>query len=242
MKSNNIVVLAPDKRAGEDFVRVMRSEFKKSKKKVSINLKIINVPPRVIGNKITPEIKPIENKLEIEFDDLINTGETQITISCNTLSLPIFTENIKSKFAEKIRFITTLDAIKNHIGEEKERILLIGTKALIDNFPYKDLINVFKKDTELDLSQEIIWRTKSYQKSDITTAFDYPSLTDRAKNLELLKIRVNQLLDLINKYNFKSVIMGCTELPDAISLLPKKKTKGIVFIDPAELVARQLVK
>jgi aspartate/glutamate racemase len=252
-----IEVISPDFGSGVDFLKTLR---RSGLKKVCHN--VVSIPPRVEQGKLTKNVKGVVKALARAMIDIgANTDAKFLTISCNTLSLSVFVDEAFEMFGKffkndnKINLILTVDEIRKYLKNNKnKKVFILGTKPLSQmlsddkkyNFPtLSNMEGSTEKD--LDLVQEIIWRVKADQGSDVDKNLDYKvSLNDKEANLREIKKSGVLLKKLFILLKIEEVIMGCTELPTAFNIMNEEifgdGCLKLKLVDPAMLVSEAIKK
>jgi glutamate racemase len=246
--SPRTAVIAPDLLSGVDFFQKLKTSGVQD-----VSQTDYSISPRVEGEQITSEILKVAEQLAQAVMDEIGRGVDIITIACNTLSLPVFTDLVLKIINDRIegsekgfQLILTIPQIKEYLEKNNnKKIIVLGTIPLskilaeTQGFPTPSNINGEKNLPLLRLVQEIIWRVKMMQGSDTTTAPIYEEPLD---DLEALKKKLELLNSLLSDLGIEEVIMGCTELPHAFSMLKELSDKELKYtlIDPAHLVADKI--
>jgi glutamate racemase len=96
------------------------------------------------------------------------------------------------------------------------------------------------------VTQEIIWRTKAVYGSDYSTADTAMMAAGDMTSEAALKSKVKELVRLLGAQGETSVLLGCTELPQAFKTMSREEideiVPGFTFEDPAESVAASYKK
>ena len=242
-------VLAPDKGSGIAFTTSLIESVGHKHNVTTMN---IEVSPRVIEGQLTQNVEEVTRQLQQAILEAVDAGATDITIACNTLSLTVFAQHARERATDILRrkgrevphFFLTITEIKKYIDENRNKnIILLGTKPLSTILSSEIEGKTLTEENDLDLVQEIIWRVKAADNSDVSTApsYDVPLSNKNENATELLK-KVQQLNMLLMKLNIEEVIMACTELPTAFALLKQATNEKLAYklIDPAELVAQAM--
>lgn len=236
-----VAVIAPDLGSGEDFTKVARA----CRPDVDWQLKKVDISPRVEGNQLTSQPEKVSIDLAEALEQASVGGTDFVTIACNTLSLPIFVKPaLKMISNQDLKLILTVQEIKKFQFDHKHSVL-IGTTPLTSYLAktagnkYKTLFAFTDQaDHWQDMVQEIIWRVKAWQGSDISTADKYLPGLDSDENFEYLISLVKKLDERLCLLPVSEIILACTELPVAFGLISGALKYSLV--DPAELVASRI--
>jgi len=246
---DKIVILAPDKGSGEAFTISLKESIGHEHDVTTMN---IEVSPRVIKGQLTQNVEEVTRQLQEAILEAVDAGATDVSIACNTLSLDIFAQEAIARAKDILRvrgqeaphFFLTLTEIKKYIKENQNKnIILLGTKPLSTILSSEIEGKTLTEENDLDLVQEIIWRVKAADNSDVSTAPKYQvAFGDKNKNAMELLQKVKKLNVLLKQLNIEEVIMACTELPTAFALLRESTKENLAYklIDPAELVAQAI--
>jgi hypothetical protein len=252
-ESPDVVVLAPDAAAGNDFSKVLASEGTPN------IVKKVDWPARVVTgkdgkNEMNPDREGIAEAIAESIREVVTEiGEkTRITISCNTASVPELVNRARLKLQEKgigsdkYELVTTLDAVASKYGEANEKPALLGTTVLSGQLSADEKFRTLEEGSDngsalLSKVQEIIWRTKAVQGSDVSTApIDVygGDLSDET----VYRRKLIELHDGLIQNGLDRVILGCTELPYAFGEMEKTvkaagKEYKIETIDPAKVLS-----
>ena len=243
-----VAIASPDEGAGEDFKNVLET------KGVKATVFHRKVRPRVVGsesgeNVINPDQENIARDLANIIEEAVREGHEITTISCNTLSIEHRFIDPVLKILEQrnlvrgrdFTLITTLEAIKNKYRDVSEMPVVLGTSVLARELPANEFKTLYSmKFPEIQgLVQEIIWRTKAVQGSDVSTA---PSVyKGELASSDVLDQRVKLLVKSLKEAGINEVILGCTELPYAFKRFRDNNSNiSIVTRDPAEFVAEEI--
>lgn len=225
-----VYVIAPDIYSGEAFNKVLNSHG------IETEFHFHKIRPRVIENKITTSRDVLDdmNSIFETFQDKTKS----VVIACNTLQL--WLGDIKEKYKRNVKIYTTFEACEWKFRKYKIKPLWLGTTPLTrvtKKFP--TLISLKDEETQ-ELVQELVWRIKMYGSDDIQTAPERVK-KDNLTSKQYQKIKINKLkqeiIQTLKKHRVKNVISGCTELPLVFN---KKKEEGIIFNDPAEILAEYI--
>lgn len=224
-----IYILAPDRGSGNAFNKVLL------KNGINTYLKIVNIAPRVIDNKINTSSKVVKD-LEKAILKIPKEYKYAV-IACNTLQF--WLNQIDNKYSKNLKIFTTIEACDFWFKKSKEKPVWIGTT------PTSQMIKTFSTPVTINLpnvqnlTQELTWRIKMLNNDDINTASE--KIKRDKNNLILQKIKIFLLKYLIIfsfwKKGIKDVILGCTEYP---IVFDKKNQFGINFYDPAEILANYI--
>ncbi len=241
---NKVVIIAPDHGSGITFSDLLEKLGVKARQADYI------ISPRVEGEGITPNVLVVANDLAKAILAEITKGVDIITIACNTLSLPIFTNLVLELIEEKIEdslpsfeLILTIPQIKEYVqNNNNKKIIVLGTLPLskilaqTENVPTPANYEEKENLELLRLVQEIIWRVKAVQGSDTSTA---PIYKEAINDENVLRKKLEELNNLLETLDVEEVIMSCTELPDAFQILTDclGTNTNYKLIDPATLVA-----
>lgn len=242
-----IVILAPDKGSGDDFAKVFNDHLNPSRE---VDIQYCQVPPRVEEGSLTKNVQGVKDALFDALKKAEKSNPTNITIACNTLSLPIFADEMLKKYdgsdAYTPKLITTIQKVEEVFFKKPNlKAVLLGTKPLtiaLGKSPNIKTLETYEKSNALDLVQEIIWRVKAMQNSDVSTAPHYKISLLSGNNVSELGRKISELDDLLVELGVEAVIMGCTEIPAAYELLKKSGNFSGKYelIDPAMLVATEI--
>ncbi|MBD3279352.1 MAG: hypothetical protein GF390_01425 [Candidatus Pacebacteria bacterium] len=242
-----VAVITPDLASGQDFVRSLNSYA------LAPTLFYYPFWPRVVNQKdkkniLNPAYKKIADKLAALIAEIITEHHFKyITLACNTLSLVSFInptlEKLKAQgfvSGQDFQLVTTLQLLRNM--KQSTAGLFLGTTVLTKRLSKKYFQTLYTLDKAklAELVQEIIWRVKAIQGSDVSTAPQYSGeLTDQAIFDQQLLLLAQEL----KKLKISTVILGCTELPFAFERLTQLNPKLMFnLIDPADLVGQALAK
>ncbi len=237
-------VIAPDVGSGKAFFLNLQQTISDR----SLGISFAEIAPRVVGGELTKESEKVAQDLARAIDYAVESGAKKVTIACNTLSLPIFVDQALEfvKARPLPEMVLTIQEIAGYLAENPDKnIVILGTKPLSKILAqettqhYPTLANSEgATDSDLDLVQEIIWRVKADQGSDVSSApkFNEPF------NKDVLLDKLKQLNERLIALGIQEVIMGCTELPDAFQLLKENMNEALPYnlIDPAKLVGLAL--
>lgn len=244
-----VKVISPDEKPGKDFVGIL------SNLGINTSNKDKSIPPRVDRLEITSDIFQVAEALAASILEEIESGLNILTIACNTLSLPIFVDQALRIINDKIdkseqsfKLVLTIPEIKFYIEDNPDKkIIVLGTiplsKILADKTqgPLPTAVNFegHRHDILLSLVQEIIWRIKARQGSNVSTA---PIYEERLDDEHALIQKLRKLNELLTTMGIDDVIMGCTELPEAFKIMSQIPEIEINYtlIDPATLVAKKI--
>jgi len=224
-----IVVIEPDEASGEYFLSKLSTAD-------NLNLRrcMANIAPRVLKNKIN-ESDQVTKDFQDAILDCRVSNEDAAVIACNTLQL--WLPKIDSG---GVKIITTFEAVDWKIKKTGLSPVWLGTWPLVREInskkKYKTLVSLGRSDLQ-DLLQELIWRTKAVEGSDISGAGDIEGV----RSVETLKVKSTVLFESFEEIGVNLVVLGCTELPLLIDkYLQGSLPKGITLWDPAELIAEML--
>lgn len=224
-----IAVIEPDVPSGEKFVsELLKGGFE-------VKRCAANIAPRVLGDKMNtnPEV-------EKDFQGIIDScaigSETDtMVIACNTLQL--WLPKVDS---HGLKVMTTFEAVDWYVKESGANPVWLGTWPLVreitERKKYKTLVSEDRTDLQ-DLVQEMIWRIKGVEGSDV----DGATMVEDVRDKEIMVQKGKKLFDEIKKMNLDSVVLGCTELP----ILVEKYLSGYDFgelelIDPAKIMVKMI--
>jgi len=233
-----VVAIAPDRPAGEMFLKVLQKGL--DPLGFDVRLEVVKIAPRIEGDQLTNAPEKVSRDLARSLVNVWQGGADFITISCNTLSLPVFLDAAVEIAREqeprlrKAQLVTTIGAVKEMYSQKGVRHLWLGTTSTCsflsrDGF---DTLEVLGHPEAQSLVQEIIWRVKAITGSDVSSAEKY--LGKNLRSREELEKSMQKLGSILRRLNRHRVILGCTELPLAFCWHP---LKGIEGIDPASAVA-----
>lgn len=243
-----VAVIAPDSAAGEAFSGIL------SENGVKPTLYNFKISPRIVAdengsNILTPEPYQVAMDLAWGVEKIVrDTKQDLITISCNTLSLDKFILPMQGMlFARGIvagkdyHLYTTLNALANSIIKDNPQNVFLGTNGIVKELSsgkFTTLLDFDCSDIQ-DLVQEIIWRVKAVTNADTSSA---PEYAGNLASEEELDDKVRFLLEELDSKKINQVILGCTELPIAFDRAKKFGFDHIKQIDPAMVVAEEIVR
>lgn len=243
MSDQKVAVIAPDLGSALLFDQVLRQNNLKTE------LFSAKIAPRVEGTRLTDNISYVVNDMRLVFQALAqDSGVSKITIACNTLSLPVFIDPILKEFPDlREKIILSPSTIKKAMLYDNQTIIL-GTKPFIleiqklsmggDKIAKTFYDYSREAESELNLVQEIIWRVKAIQGSDVSTCL---SSYEQIFNTEILIERIGLLKKILDNIGVSRVILACTELPFAFELMKKNFSDNFKIIDPADLIAQDII-
>lgn len=224
-----IAIIEPDLASGEYFLNVVnRGE------NIQVRRCLVNIAPRVLGNKLNHDQRVTED-FQKAVDDCLIGGENAMVVACNTLQL--WLPKISTK---GVKVITTFDAVDWKMNRTKLVPLWLGTWLLVEEITrinkYITLLSENREDLQNKL-QEIIWRVKAVEGSDVSGA----GIMEEIDSVDRLVSVASLFFESLKESEIKVIVLGCTELP----LLVKKYIAGfdfgdIVLWDPAELILEML--
>lgn len=258
-----LAIISPDRGSGRDFAKSLKTASQQLDFPLTLKNFFVEISPRVEGWHLTHQPRQVADDLAIAMIKALRQNFRWLTISCNTLSLAKFIDLAWEKVIDQVGFnpqeiklITTLNVILEHLHRSQHSTLLIGTRALCKNisvtnptfltfFNFPNLTD-YQRYHYSNLIQEIIWRVKSLQKSDISTAPDFEiSLADQQLNQKQLTQLMTKLVIFLIDLKIDELVLGCTELPAAFNQYladqdhPHQKLP-FELTDPAYLVARKI--
>src|SRR3989339_2254239 len=196
-------VIAPDEASGNDFNEKLKAAG------LLTELYLPTIASRVIENQLS-QSSEVAQGLHAAISEGINRGFEKQVIACNTLQL--WLSEVQTG---KARIYTTFEAMKYWFSARDGKPVWLGTTPLVQKMSgFPTLLTVGEEKVQ-DLVQEIIWRVKGVEGSDVTGAGNL--VNKNIKDENILKKRVKHLVWELNGLNIKSVVLGCTELPIAFS-------------------------
>ena len=225
-------MIAPDKPSGEAFNEALR------KQGVETEVMYADIEPRVIGQDMNLDPK-VEEDLARAIRQGWERGFKKMVIACNTLQLWINKARrlLDEQTHQKIRIITTFEAVRAQYGDQAAKPVWVGTSVLARLIPaeYFPTLLALHLDHLQEIAQEVIWRVKGVTGADVTTAD--PTIEDITSK-DKLKDKTRQLVEGLKENGLTQVIMGCTELPIAFKAYSTAADKkGMELIAPADCVA-----
>lgn len=195
---------------------------------------IANIVPRVLGDKINPSDQ-VSKDLQEVIDSCAAIKADTMVIACNTLQLWLPRVNTRG-----LKVLTTFEVVDNYIKETKTNPIWLGTWPLVREIDktrrYKTLSSMGETDLQ-NLVQELIWRVKGVEGSDISGAGEIELIKDEKKMVE----RGTSLFDCLKVIKCDGVVLGCTELPILVDKYLKDYDFGeLILINPAKLMAENL--
>ncbi len=170
---------------------------------------------------------------------LVDIGASVVGIACNTAHAPqifkVIVEEIK-KANISIRLINMIDEVSTFIQENYPQIKNIGILGTIGTYA----TGVY----EMALKQEninVILPNKIFKITVHNAIYD-PIVGIKTQSNPITETARSQLMEAIdhlNKEGAEAVVLGCTEIPLAISEI---KIGEIVIIDPTLILARALIR
>ena len=188
------------------------------------------------------KVKDVENPADAIFEvirKLRRIGATVIGIPCNTSHSRLIFNRIKSKIKKAgldVDLLHMIEETRKYIKNELTGITKIGLLATIgayDSGVYQNTFNK-KNDPELiipDKKHKWMVHNAIYDRTYGIKAYSNPVT---AKAVEDLK----HVIGLLKRQGAQAVIMGCTEIPLAIT----KKETDLVLVDPGTVLARALIR
>ncbi len=223
-----ISVVEPDLASGDLFA----SELNKGGH--HIRRCVANIVPRVLGDKLNPS-----DQVTLDFQGVIDScaaiNADTMVIACNTLQLWLPKVDTRG-----LKVLTTFEVVDMYIEKTKTDPLWLGTWPLVREIDrikkFKTLASIGGTDMQ-DLLQELIWRTKAVEGSDVSGAENI----DHIFSKEILIEKAKRFFDNLKNTKPESVVLGCTELP----ILVEKYLEGydfgeLILINPAKLMAEKL--
>lgn len=187
-----------------------------------------------------------------------NPGEViDFTSTCNTASLPYFMKGVFSELEnraispERYRFHSFLDVVAQNNQTET---ITFGTRALCQGlasgdsvlktpFTYKPSEGIeFPNENREEMTrlfQELIWREKKKDGSDVSGAPPYPNFDGEANNAEI-RTKMGLVLEAFEKLGVKKINLACTEAPLLFAGWEKElEAADIDLIDPSKLLGQK---
>lgn len=166
-------------------------------------------------------------------------GVTVAAVSCNTAHSPkIFDVVLKSlkKSNSKIRVLNIVDETVNFIKQnfpEAKKIGILGTRGTYKTNLYETVLKEkgFEPINPPEQIKHLVH--KAIYDPDYGIKAKSSPITERAKQVAYEGVEKLQALGA------QGIILGCTELPIAIT---EKKIKNTLIFDPTLILARTLVK
>ena len=170
---------------------------------------------------------------------LHESGATVIGIACNTAHVPpifnVITAEIK-KAGLRIKLVHIIDEVAKFIKENHPAIKKVGILGTIGTYNTGIYEAVFNRDRI-----KAILPGEKFQKMIHEAIYD-PVFGLKAQSnpvTEAAKSKLIKVIEHLDKKGAKAVVLGCTELPLAIT---RTKMNDIVIIDPTVILARALIR
>ncbi|WP_041138691.1 glutamate racemase [Beduini massiliensis] len=144
-----------------------------------------------------------------------------IVLACNTTSANVL-EELRAAYPNT-RIIGVIDStVQNFLRKEKEKVLVIATKATIDSHKYQDTIALYNKQVQVN---------------ELAT----PKLVPLIESGKYKKGIQETIKEYVTAYQGKidSIILGCTHYP-IIANQFKEVLKDICYISSSESVSKEV--
>ena len=170
---------------------------------------------------------------------LEKAGAELVAIPCNTAHAPLIFDRMHAELHEaksKIQFVNMLQETVAHIRQYHGDLSRIGILSTTGTYR----VNLYPLYLEQAGLQAIA------PDEDVQLNLVHPAIYDRLYGIkaagtgtEKSRADLSTAVDHLVKKGAQAVILGCTELPLAIT---EKKKDGIIFLDPTLILARALIR
>ncbi len=166
-------------------------------------------------------------------------GADVIGIACNTAHVPPIFNFIIDEIKQanlNILLIHIIDEVAKFIKENFTHINKIGILGTMGTYKNDIYQTVLKREQIRAILPNEIYQTI------VHNAIYNPSFGIKAQSnpvSEAAKSRLIETIDHLKKKGAEAVVLGCTELPLAIS---EKTINGTIIIDPTVILARALIR
>ncbi len=232
--------------AGLDFTKKIFANTKANKDQEHLPVLMASLPHEIPGRpEFLMDIQPVNPGKSMA--DLAlwleKAGVTHIAVPCNTAhAAPIWKLMLEEleKANSKVVFIHIIEEVKKEVASQlankeiqKPKIGLLATTGTIQTGLYPSFFN----EDEF----EIVYPTDKYQEklmdAIFSKAYGLKAFSENIKP-EALAI-LQEVLEDLKAQNVDLFILGCTELPFALT---EKSYLGLPCIDPVAIQARALIK
>ncbi|WP_461533818.1 aspartate/glutamate racemase family protein [Sinomicrobium sp.] len=172
--------------------------------------------------------------------NLESQGATVAGIPCNTAHAPAIFSVVKEELEKKgsrIKLLhmieETIDLIRTHFSHFSK----IGVLSTTGTYKYKLYANVIKAG-----GFEPVEVTSQMQEEIVHPAIYHPEYGIKSTNRPFhpqAKANLDLAIDYLKEKGAEAVVLGCTEIPLVIT---SEIEKGLVMINPTNVLARALVK
>ncbi len=169
-------------------------------------------------------IKPAKDIIDI-IKQLQIFHITHVVIVCNTIHIPLFFDKICDFCSNNnIKVYSLVDIVEEYIVKNNcvDKYLLLSTRATFQSRIYHNILTKSQK-TIINISKNDLLKIDKIIKNFKGNINDYAKY-------------YKEIFNIINKYNYENIILGCTELSYIFFKL------GIdYYIDPIELLSNKIL-
>ncbi len=229
--------------AGLDLVKKIFDNTQAGKDQEHLPVALLSYPDRIIDRSTflfgKTELNPALALADIARL-LEQAGAVVACMPCNTAHAPVIFDTIESELAStghRIRMVHMIRETAQHIRREVPGVRRIGLLSTLAVYRLK-LYHHALKDVGLDT----VVPDDDVQENVVNRTIFDPEFGIKAKANPVTSQARQNLLDAIDHLRERgadAVILGCTELPLAVT---EPEIDGIPIIDPTDVLARALIR
>ena len=249
-----------DKASGEDSLGgIKAASGEQAENVVGVHW---DLPPRVdgedlvTGEKKDAVVEGIADAVEL----IVNTypdEQVNFTNTCNTASLGYFMGDVDAELTRRgveksrYRFHSLLGALAT---QDQAQTMTVGTRALcqgllMENSELKTPLTyeppegvqfpTEEREKLARLFQELVWREKQKDGSDVSGASAYPDFEGEANKVKIAAA-MEEAIESLVRLKVKRVNLACTEAPLFFAGYEKRlEDEGISLVDPSRVLGQQ---
>lgn len=175
-----------------------------------------------------------------KFLELEKLGATVAAIPCNTAHAPqIFDElqHLLQLSISKLRLVNMVDETLNFIKAHYPQVKRAGVLSTNGTYRFKIYANALEK-----AGIQPILPTEEWQEAEVQAAIYHPEYGLKSTGFEVHPLalsKLNSSLKHLTEKEAELIILGCSEIPLAISA---KNYEGVPLIDPTWVLARAMIR
>ncbi|MTI31732.1 aspartate/glutamate racemase family protein [Xanthovirga aplysinae] len=229
--------------AGSDLFKKIIEETKAYSDQEHLPVALYSLPGRIEDRtgflegevKVNPGIEMARICMEME-----KAGVTTLGIPCNTAHSPKIFDKIKEQLRNEASQLKVIHLIEENISflknlfQPQTKIGVLSTNGTYEQKLYQIKIEeagfqciLPKEDLQRDLVHNAIYH------------YSYGIKSTGAKITELARAQLHHVMDLMKEQQVEGIILGCTELPLALTT---SEYRNILLIDATRVLARALIR